>query len=163
MDRAGNIADPISDVILVKTPPTTKLDNTEKKSLLSTEFLILLIVIVIILLILILVGIIKKRRKHRRQELLPAGALTIKPGALSTPVVSVGQVPGTHSPDSEPFLIRMANFQCPPSPRQKHFPWAPTSGARISSVYSCMAHAIPWLPAPSLLWLDCCWGSCWAP
>ena len=53
----------------------------------------IIVVVIIIILCIILAAFIVKRKKRVKQEFLLPGTITIKPGALTAPVISVGQVP----------------------------------------------------------------------
>ena len=96
-DHAGNIANPVSATISLKTPESEKETETltQKGSIFGLEFWILLIIIIIIIIGIFSVVVISRRKRRLQQQLLPQGTLTIRPGALSTPIISTGQVPAT--------------------------------------------------------------------
>ncbi|WP_455392588.1 Kelch repeat-containing protein [[Eubacterium] cellulosolvens] len=105
-DRAGNIAEPISTKIMLKTTPPEEESYPPKRSSDSIEIWMILLIIIIILIAIIIAGLIIKRKKHIDQEppLLPVGALTIKPGELTAPVSSMDKLPSPGAGPPSPVV-----------------------------------------------------------
>jgi len=103
-DLSGNIAEPISASILLNTStPQIIINPPEKEKTPSPNELAIWIIILIVIVIIIVLfslgyAVFIKRKKQAgiEQELLPVGALTIKPGGLTaSPVISVGNLQGS--------------------------------------------------------------------
>ena len=95
-DKVGNVANPtLTTILLTTTPP--KEFKTIKTAPTGNEFLsfFILFIIVVIILVLIIVALVMVIRKKKRaiQELLPTGTISVKPGELTAPVISVGKIP----------------------------------------------------------------------
>ena len=97
-DRVGNIASPVSATIVlnIESPPDREKESLSKSSYGINVWLIIIIIIIIVI-VLISMGLVwvNKRKKRAGQELLSPGVLTIKPGGLSGPIISVGKVSTT--------------------------------------------------------------------
>ncbi len=92
-DEAGNIAEPVADSILLNITveehkPTDKTQASDTSIIWNIIFII---IIVIMFLIIIGMFVILKRKKRVEEEGLPAGAVTIRPGGLYGPSISIGQ------------------------------------------------------------------------
>jgi hypothetical protein len=87
------------------------------KDIEKTEFnlLILLIIIILIFIIIALIAFIIKRKKRSKEDLLLPGTLTVKPGALPTPVVAVGEIPSTLKVPQLPSTAAIDTSQQPTS------------------------------------------------
>jgi len=101
MDQVGNVAKPVSASILLNTSAPQIIINSPEKEKNTSGTGIWIIILIVIIIIIVLIGInyilsIKRKlRVERGQELLPAGALTIKPVSLTaSPAISVGNLQG---------------------------------------------------------------------
>jgi hypothetical protein len=72
----------------IKPKPADEKEKTDQN-------LLWILILIIIIIIVIITTLILKHKKRIDQEILPAGALTIKPGGLTAPVISVGEIPET--------------------------------------------------------------------
>ncbi len=119
-DNAGNIARPKSGTIMlnITTPPKEE-QTTKTPSSSDLDFWMILFIttVAIFLLIIISMIVIMKRKRRIDQELLPTGTLTIKPGGLTAPVISVDEIPATLKLPQLPGTTVASGVQQPsPSP-----------------------------------------------
>ncbi len=97
-------------------PNGIELNDTEQKTNQIILFSIIAIIIIIILTITLAI-FITKRKKRAEQELLPTGTITVKPGGLTAPVISVGEIPATLKLPQLPGTTIASGVQQPiPSP-----------------------------------------------
>jgi len=102
-DMLGNIAKSVSATIILNTSIEKIIINSTEKEKSSPDMnnWIIILIVIIIIIVLISIGyalfIKRKKRINMGKELLPAGALTIKPGglALSSPMINVGNLQGS--------------------------------------------------------------------
>ncbi len=94
VDTAGNIASPISATILLNTttPEEIKPEPEKDSEGLDMFFILSIIIIIALLIVSVAMVFVIKRRKRYVQELLPPGTITIKPGGLLLPSISVDEI-----------------------------------------------------------------------
>ena len=92
MDKAGNIAEPVSASIILNTTNLKinedKPNDSEPKSF---NWWIIISIMIIIITIIFVLAILKKLTKSTERELIPSGTLTIKPGLLSNEKILLDQ------------------------------------------------------------------------
>jgi hypothetical protein len=104
MDRAGNIAEPVSTTISLKTVTDTPEDpeaDPDKKNAPESEksYYWIIIPIVIIIIISIIFGFFyRKKQKELDEREVLSGALTIKPGLLALPGSERLEIPNASTP-----------------------------------------------------------------
>jgi hypothetical protein len=105
-DHAGNMAEPLSSTIRLNTTLPEEEGHTPEKSMDKIEIWLVLIIIIIIITAIIIAGLIIKRKKDIDSEPLlpPSETLTIKPGELKAPVISVGKGPTTIVEPPQPHV-----------------------------------------------------------
>ncbi len=126
MDAVGNIAEPVSSSIILKTTkptkPTPTTESPSSKSDLYQWIIILAIIIVAIILIVTFV-LVLRRKKLKETQPSPMGTLTIHPETLSAPAISTGEPPGTLEQPQAPAMAPAEEYTKPlvtppePAPR----------------------------------------------
>jgi hypothetical protein len=112
-DKAGNIVGPISDKIILNMTAPQKDVQTKDTPSSGLNFWIIMFIFAIVLFIIIIIGIviIKKRKKSADQDILQPGALTIRPGGLSGPIISMGKIPKAIDQPQLPSAIEPTGSQ----------------------------------------------------
>jgi hypothetical protein len=112
-DEAGNIGGPISDKIILNITTPQKDFQAKETPSSGYDFWMIMFIMAIVLFIIIIVGfiIINKRNKPADQDLLQPGALTIRPGGLSGPQISMAQIPKTIDQPQLPSAIKPMGSQ----------------------------------------------------
>jgi hypothetical protein len=170
-DQVGNIAKPITSTIIlnITAPPETtikvpKVEDLGAGYLFCLSIIIIIIVIIVVVILAVVLMLKRRKRQYTDHGALPAGTLTIRPGGLSTPVISVGQVPGTlrvpqllgstllNSIDDRPFggAASTGAASVPQLMRTTQVQTLQTTGA-VSGAAPHAAPALPQLPPAKLM------------
>jgi hypothetical protein len=142
-DKAGNVAQPIAKTIKLNITTPKEREPSAKSSGFELDYWMIMIIVIVVILILIIVALLMVMRKKRRdQDVMPAGAVTIRPGGLGGPMIGVGAQFGSGAtPTQYPQLAKstqtaqptVAQAQVQASPTVMPQPLPALPPARISS------------------------------